>query len=229
MNTHENHLVKLTADGTPTIQSSLYDTEFHSMHGALTESLYVYLEKGLLHYLNVNPQPQIKVLEYGFGTGLNALLTAEAAHENLSIQYHSLELFPLSEDIYRNYGELLWKKDDLPYSKELFLKLHEADWEKDVAISPHFTLFKQKCDFKAYQPESTFDVVFYDAFGPGTQPELWGEEIFKKIFLAMKSGGVLTTFCVQGAFRRMLSSLGFKWEKLPGPPGKREMLRVFRE
>lgn len=228
MRKEEDHLLKITADGTPTIQSKIYNTEFHSMHGALNESLYVYLDKGLRYYHENNPKKNIKVLEYGFGTGLNALLTADLAHENLIINYHSLELFPLSVDTYLNYSELLWEKSDVPYNKELFNQLHVAEWEKNVSISPHFTLFKQKCDFREFRPESTFDVVFYDAFGPGTQPELWGKDIFERIFQAMSSGGVLTTFCVQGAFRRMLSAVGFEWKKLPGPPGKREMLRVLK-
>jgi tRNA U34 5-methylaminomethyl-2-thiouridine-forming methyltransferase MnmC len=226
--THDHHLLKITADGTPTIQSAIFNTEFHSMHGALTESVYVYLDKGFRYYHENNPKQNINVLEYGFGSGLNAFITAEYARDNVSVHYTSLELYPLERETYLKYGALMWKNSDGPSRKKLFHELHTADWEEETAISPYFTLLKKKCDFRDFYPDSTFDVIYYDAFGPGTQAELWGRDIFVRIFKAMSSSGVLTTFCVQGAFRRMLSEVGFEWEKLPGPPGKREMLRVFK-
>lgn len=229
MSSRDHHLIEITADGTPTIKSSVFKTEYHSKHGAITESQYVFLNKGLHFFLQNNHKKEIRVLEFGFGTGLNALLTAECASDKLSIHYTTLELYPLTNDVCHHYADVMWKDGRCNDKRRLFEKLHEAEWDRVVRISPYFIIEKLKCDFKEYEPTPPIDVVYYDAFGPGTQPELWGKDIFKAIFQNMNASGIMTTFCVQGAFRRMLTEVGFDWEKLPGPPGKREMLRVFKD
>ena len=191
---------------------------YHSVKGARTESLHIFIDMGLKAVSTTHPQ----VLEIGFGTGLNALLTLEAAEaDKRPVHYTGIELYPLA-----------WEEVDvLKYSDNpLFKTLHSVPWEEDVAITPYFTLKKIREDArKAVNTKRSFDVIYFDAFAPEKQPEMWDEALFRNLYTSMNAGGVLTTYCAKGIIRRMLQSVGFKVERLPGPPGgKREILRASK-
>ena len=202
------------------------DEHYHSVKGARTESQHIFIDMGL----KASAAPQPHVLEIGFGTGLNALLTLEAAEQDARpVHYTGIELYPLA-----------WEEvDALGYSNNpLFKQLHTAPWEEDVKISPHFTLRKIKGDANTVINEelrvvnSSFSpsVVYFDAFAPEKQPEMWNEQLFRSLYVYMNTGGILTTYCAKGVIRRMLQAVGFRVERLPGPPGgKREILRATKE
>ena len=170
---------------------------------------------------------KLVVLEMGFGTGLNAIQSLEHAEKKgTSIEYHTLEAFPLNEAEWKamEYDTLLSE----PKHKAYYKQMHAANWEQVSSISPFFQLVKYQKDIRAFLPPIQPDLVFYDAFGPRVQPELWTEDIFKRLYALMGEGGVLTTYCAKGEVRRHLQKVGFEVERLPGPPGKREMLRATK-
>jgi tRNA U34 5-methylaminomethyl-2-thiouridine-forming methyltransferase MnmC len=213
-----NLSIQNTTDGSQTIYSEYFQETYHSIHGAITESLHVFIAAGL----NSCNGSNISVFETGFGTGLNALLTMlEAEKLKKKIVYHSIELFPLDKDIIQslNYSS------SLNFDQSLFEKMHETPWNEEVEITEHFSLKKIKADMLTYQHSAQYHVVYFDAFSPSRQPEMWTEEIFARLASSMYPGGILTTYCAQGHVRRTLQKTGFTVERLPGPPGKREMLR----
>lgn len=206
-----------TADGSGTLYVPELDEHYHSVKGALTESKHIFIDMGLAATASGSPS----VLEVGFGTGLNALLAWQWADKmQRPVHYTTLERYPLS------WNEVAQLKYE--HAAELE-QLHTAAWETDVPLSPYFTLHKIQCDATTYlqqQQSDLFDVVFFDAFAPEKQPELWSGTIFQGIYQTMRPGGLLTTYCAKGCIRRLLQSIGFVMERLPGPPGgKREMLR----
>ena len=207
-----------TADGSGTLYVPELDEHYHSVKGALTESKHIFIDMGLAATASSSPS----VLEVGFGTGLNALLAWQWADKmQRPVHYTTLERYPLS---WEEVAQLKYE-----HAAELE-QLHTAAWEADVPLSPYFTLKKVECDATDYlQQQATtqqFDVVFFDAFAPEKQPELWSETIFQSLYQTMHPGGLLTTYCAKGCIRRLLQSIGFVMERLPGPPGgKREMLR----
>jgi tRNA U34 5-methylaminomethyl-2-thiouridine-forming methyltransferase MnmC len=206
-----------TADGSHTLYVPELNEHYHSVNGALQESMHVYVEAGF----NRCGKQRISVLELGFGTGLNALLTfREAQKRNVSVSYTALEKYPLPETLTAclNYGT----ETHLP---DVFTELHAADWNEQREISPFFSLKKVQTDFFDYDFPGLYDVVFYDAFAPDKQPEVWSQALFNRIYDCMYPQGVLTTYCAKGEVRRMLQRAGFTVERIPGPPGKREMLR----
>ncbi len=208
---------EITADGSHTLYVPELDEHYHSVNGAIQESMHVYIQAGLNHYT----KKEITVLEFGFGTGLNALLTfLEAQKRNLTIRYITLEKYPLLQETVKqlNYAEQMGVTD-------IFASLHAASWNESYVISPFFMIKKIAVDFADYTFPDHYDVVYYDAFGPDKQPEVWKQEIFDKLFEKMNPEGVLTTYCAKGEVRRMLQRAGFEVERIPGPPGKREMLR----
>lgn len=218
-----------TEDGSSSLFLPELNESYHSFHGALAESQHVYIKKGLDY--RVEQQPEIKevvILEVGFGTGLNALLALEAAEKHsLSIKFTTLEPFPLNESVTRqlNYGQLVARG---AYEKE-FHALHAAPWQEETAITPHFKLWKHQSrleDFTA--PEESFDLVFFDAFAPNKQAELWEKELLEKVVKLMSSGAVFTTYCAKGQLKRDLKSLGLRVDTLPGAPGKLEMVRAVK-
>lgn len=191
------------------------------------ESLHVYIQEGLGAYTSLNAS--IRILEYGFGTGLNALLAwnwALDADREVQLEYTALEKYPLISAEYEqlNYASSLSHPD----SESVFRQMHEAMWETELALHPRFTLRKLMRDALGPAPEGRFDVVFYDAFAPGVQPEFWSPEQFGHVADAMAPGAVLVTYCVQGHARRAMESAGLRVEKIPGPPGKREMARAWK-
>lgn len=210
---------RTTSDGSTTLYNGEIDECYHSMFGARNESMHIFIESGL----KLCHKTPINVLEVGFGTGLNAFLTALETEKNgTPIYYTTLELYPLTADIYTK----------LPYAKtaeerNLFTQLHTCAWEQTIPITPHFSIKKLQADLSTIHFDSTFDCVFFDAFSPEKQPELWDSSIFEKIYHAMNSGGVLTTYCAKGVVRRTMQNVGFVVERIAGPVGgKREILRA---
>jgi len=214
--------VVMTKDGSHTISIPGKGVTYHSVHGAVQESIHVFIEAGLGAVLTAVNRKDIAVFEMGFGTGLNAFLTALAAEEQqVLISYTAVEAFPLSgeEALKLNYADSLGHP-------ELFEQLHQSPWNKAVAIHEHFTLRKVQSELAAFSPSQRFDLIYYDAFAPSAQPELWTNEVFEKLYGMMRQNAVLVTYCSKGDVRRALLAAGFSVEKIPGPPGKREMLRA---
>lgn len=209
-----------TADGSSTLCSARFGAHYHSLHGAITESEHVFISAGL-KTINTN---QIDILEVGFGTGLNAALTASYAKDNgLKINYTSLELFPLSSAEYNllNYPTAL-----PPQAAELWRTICSAPWDQEKLINDGFSVEKLKVDFTKWIPNKKFNLVYFDAFAPNDQPEMWEDMQFKKIYDSLHPNAILVTYCVKGIVKNALAKVGFSLERLPGPPGKRHMLRA---
>jgi tRNA U34 5-methylaminomethyl-2-thiouridine-forming methyltransferase MnmC len=205
----------ITADGSPTIYLPEIDEHYHSVNGAIQESKHVYIEAGL----NQCPKNRIQVLELGFGTGLNAALTAlEAQKREIHVSYSGLEKNPLP-------GEIIKQLHYSCIHNTLFQEIHAAEWGKTTPLTPFFTLQKIRADFRDFPFPEAYDVVYYDAFAPDKQPEVWSQALFDALFESMRPSAILTTYCAKGHIRRMMQQAGFSIERIPGPPGKREMLR----
>lgn len=215
----------LTDDGSSTYYSAQFDAHYHSTHGALQESQHVFIEHGLRFYHSAhNTEHGLKILEFGFGTGLNALLTAQVADElNQPVIYHTLEAYPITTDIATdlNYGALL-------NAQALYTDLHSCSWGKPHPITPRFSILKHETLFEEHDYDSGYQIIYYDAFAPTAQSHLWDEMMMKKCYDALDTEGILVTFCAKGSFKRSLKAVGFEVERLPGPPGKREMTRATK-
>jgi tRNA U34 5-methylaminomethyl-2-thiouridine-forming methyltransferase MnmC len=214
-----------TGDGSMTIHIPEWNEQYHSKHGAINEALHVFIQAGLQYFLNASKSKEVKILEIGFGTGLNAFLTQLFSEkQQIKIEYTGVEAYPvLSSEIEElNYPKLLQS------SEAVFEKLHQIPWEKLIQVSENFKLKKKKQFFSEIDDIEAFNVIYFDAFGARVQPELWTEVIFKKMYRALKLDGVLVTYAAKGSVRRAMESVGFKVERLPGPPGKREMLRAVK-
>lgn len=215
-----------TSDGSHSIFIPELNEHYHSFHGAIRESKHVFIEAGLKYV--AAQQQTIHILEIGLGTGLNALLTfMEAQTLSKSVHYTALEAFPLSVEITGklNYIEALHAEE---YAA-LFDLIHGSEWEKETAITTACTLKKLKNTLQeVLLPDDHFDLIYFDAFGPPVQPEMWTEEVFAKIYKATKNKGVLVTYCAKGEVKRTLKKVGFTIQNLPGPPGKREMIRAVK-
>jgi len=214
----------ITGDRSHTIFVPELDEHYHSTYGAIRESRHVFIEAGFMH---VAPGlEKINLLEVGFGTGLNALLTQiEAETSGKRVVYTAIEACPLEREIWEqlNYPQRLCSID---YTG-IFEKIHLAGWGKTEEISNFFSIHKIHARLQDYSPEPDhFDLVYFDAFSPGVQPELWTREIFIKLFKSMKPGAVLTTYSVKGDVTRALQAAGFNVEKIPGPPGKRQITKA---
>lgn len=216
--------LETTADGSNTLFVPELDEHYHSVKGALTESQHIFIQMGLNHSQAENPH----VLEIGFGTGLNAFLTLlEAETQHREVCFTSIERYPLGEDIVRKLG---YPEIIAPEASEKFYALHAAPWNRPVRLSPCFTLHKIEGDFTHFDFQFHYDVVYFDAFAPEKQPEMWSQPLFDHLYRQMNPGGILTTYCAKGVVRRMLQTAGFTVERLPGPPGgKREILRASKE
>lgn len=212
-----------TADGSKTIQIKDWNEQYHSKHGAIQEAYHVFIKHGLSLFSNRD----LAILEIGFGTGLNALITLiEASKSNLNVLYKGVEAYPISSEelLQLNYLSEL-KADDF---EEHFNLMHTSPWETKISITDSFSLFKEKSDFKEIKDSNCIDLIYFDAFGARVQPELWTELIFNIMFKTLKSKGVLVTYAAKGSVRRAMQAVGFEVERLPGPPGKREMLRATK-
>ena len=214
-----------TADGSKTIRIIELDENYHSSHGALQEALHVFIKNGLLEFKD---KPQISIFEMGFGTGLNSFLSAIKASElNLKIQYSGVESFPVNEEelIQLEYAKLVGDENI-----DLYTKLHSVPWGEFSTISDHFTLKKIQSELQILELEvESFDIIYYDAFGPRAQEEMWSVELFQKMYDSLKTGGFLVTYCAKGQVKRNMKAVGFTIEPLPGPPGKREMTRAWKK
>jgi tRNA U34 5-methylaminomethyl-2-thiouridine-forming methyltransferase MnmC len=222
----EDPEIRITGDGSPTLFSPRYQATYHSLHGALRESQHVFIHAGLHHRLQYPFTPPVRIFEMGFGTGINAFLSwCEAENWGLSLEYTALERHPLPEAIWQALPRGEGLQDEAPV---VFDHLHAAPWGVNSSLSPHFRIQKLEACLETASLQGPYDVIFYDAFGPGTQPALWTTEILLKVCNELEVGGVFVTYCAKGEVRRTLQHLGLVVERLPGPPGKREMLRASR-
>ncbi len=267
-----NRKIETTADGSPTFFVPDLGQHYHSTHGALQESLHIFIKAGL-HFI-AEKNSKISILEVGFGTGLNAWLTAlEAERLCLKIHYEGLEKYPLLEAEYSSFIENfvgleevyledvpllgggaeerggggisyisspdaarhpLGERDNARpsdignHNSEILHKIHQSAWQTPQKISENFTLQKFQIDLKDFSAQKRFDLIYFDAFAPSAQPDLWTETIFQKMYDALKDGGVLVTYCVKGDVRRAMKKASFRVDKIAGPPGKREMARAVK-
>ncbi|WP_405248323.1 tRNA (5-methylaminomethyl-2-thiouridine)(34)-methyltransferase MnmD [Cellulophaga sp. Asnod2-G02] len=213
-----------TSDGSTTIQIVDWNEQYHSIHGAIQEAYHVFIKKGLSLYKD----RAIAILEIGFGTGLNALITyVEAQNFNLKIDYTGVEAYPVSPEEIKQLNYIA-QLEAQKFEGE-FDTMHTSEWEKTVEISSTFSLLKQQKDFMQITDKAAYDLIYFDAFGARVQPELWTEEIFKIMYAALNINGVLVTYAAKGSVRRAMLSVGFEVERLDGPPGKREMLRATKK
>ena len=211
----------ITADGSHTVYVPVMNEHFHSVHGAILESQHVFIEAGFNQFCG----NKISLLEIGFGTGLNTLLTLlEAKKSKMDVIYHSVEKYPLEKNILNglNYVSILGSG-----SEKKFKKIHDTSWNEEASVSDSFKLKKIQGDLITVELTKKYDLIYFDAFSPEVQPEMWDKVNFQKIFNAMNPGGILTTYSSKGSVRRTLAAIGFKVERIPGPPGKREMLRAW--
>jgi tRNA U34 5-methylaminomethyl-2-thiouridine-forming methyltransferase MnmC len=214
--------IQLTADGSSTIAVPEMNVTYHSHHGAIAESRHVYIDAGLQQIINTPGHSPVNILEIGFGTGLNVLLTLkESIEQQKHIYYIAIEMFPLieTEIAGTNHGNLLSMQKE-------FELIHAVPWKKDVPINKLFTLRKINISLLQLNIGQQFDCIYFDCFSPTVQPELWTQEVFENLYSMLAAGGILVTYCSQSEVRRKMTVAGFTVTKIPGPYGKREMVRA---
>jgi|SRR5690606_17067928 len=223
----------MTDDGSATIYLSDWNESYHSRHGAIQEAYHVFIQNGLDSF---KEPAQLSILEIGFGTGLNAFITLlESTNRNLNINYTGIEKYPVSAEEAQklNYPKILNERNPQFSVDELekyYFDLMNSSWGNEISMNSEFNLTKIQADFLDFNyPANQFDLIYFDAFGARVQPELWTEVLFEKLFSSLKNGGIFTTYSAKGSVRRALIEVGFKVEKRPGPPGKREMLVAKKE
>jgi tRNA U34 5-methylaminomethyl-2-thiouridine-forming methyltransferase MnmC len=215
----------MTQDGSYTLYSKEHGVTYHSRYGAIQESNHVFINSGFLPVLK--KQVKISILELGFGTGLNVLLTWKNSTdtEKTIIDYHSFDVFPLPNRILNDCAYKEWLQIPTEISENILM----SDWNKVIAVDSSFSLTKYHKDIlKENLPKNYFDIIYFDAFSPESQPELWSISLFEKIYESMTEEAVLVTYCAKGEVKRILKKIGFSLESLPGPPGKREMTRATK-
>ena len=216
-----------TGDGSQSLYNPALRETYHSTHGALTESRHVFIQMGL-DYLRSQGKQAIGILEVGLGTGLNAMLSIEQAriHKELHIDYHTLEPYPLSSEIIigLTYPSLLSYDE----AQTDFERVHEDTWGIPELIVENFSFTKHKVKVEELFTKERFDLIYFDAFAPNKQSEVWELEVLRNVVAHMASGGVLVTYCAKGQFKRDLAALGLEVETLEGPPGKKEMVRATK-
>lgn len=235
--------VVITGDGSSTIHLPEWDEQYHSKHGAIQEAYHVFIKSGLHHICHPNCHSErseeshqeeskvllskVSILEIGFGTGLNTFITLlEAEKLNIKINYVGVEGYPVStEEISQlNYTSELKAEN----KTSIFSSLHDVSWEENHNITNHFSLAKNNMFFAEIKDVNKYNLIYFDAFGARVQSELWTESIFQKMYDALQTNGVLVTYSAKGSVRRAMQAVGFAVERLPGPPGKREMLRATK-
>jgi tRNA U34 5-methylaminomethyl-2-thiouridine-forming methyltransferase MnmC len=215
--------IKTTSDGSTTIHLPEWDESYHSKHGAIQEAYHVFIKNGL----SLCRKEAVAILEIGFGTGLNAFITyLESKANRITIDYTGVEAYPVSEEevFAMNYLEEL---KAIEYQK-VYKDMHQCQWEEKVRLDSNFSLTKRKQFFDEINDVASFDLIYFDAFGFRVQPELWGTSIFKKMFDALKEEGILVTYAARGVVKRSMQEVGFTVKKVPGPPGKREMMIAYK-
>ena len=215
-----NHQLVLTADGSHTLYVPELNEHYHSTRGAITESKHVFIEAGLHYALQYITHRPLQLLEIGFGTGLNALITKETCDTlQLSCRYETIEKYPLS----------LSEINKLNYASKELARLHSCEWERETELSTYFSIHKMAIDLLLYQPMRKFDVIFFDAFAPEIQPDLWTESVFKKLYDSQSDKGVLLTYSSKGTVKQALRNAGYQVQRLQGAGGKRHMIRATRD
>ncbi|AOZ98206.1 tRNA (5-methylaminomethyl-2-thiouridine)(34)-methyltransferase MnmD [Flavobacterium commune] len=212
-----------TQDGSTTIHLEEWNESYHSKHGAIQEAKHVFIKNGLSLFKN----KKLSILEIGFGTGLNAFISfLEAQKMNQIIDYLGVEAYPVAaeEILAMNYVDELDAGEQLA----VFEKMHQSAWNEKIVLDNHFSLTKRQQFFQDIDDVAQFDLIYFDAFGYRVQPELWSTAIFQKMYDALKENGVLVTYAARGVVKRSMIEVGFRVEKLEGPPGKREMFRAFK-
>lgn len=217
-----------TSDGSHSIRHLGLNETYHSTHGAIQESRHIYIQQGL-HYVIDQFHPQsLRILEMGFGTGLNALLTMiDEKADNIKKTYHAIEAYPVPDGILEqlNYPDLLRHQK----ATQSFSELHKAAWNKEVKLNADFIIHKIWADIQSLQMKNeNYDLVYFDAFAPRVQPEIWSKSVLANVIRAMGNSGVIVTYCANGQFKRNLKDLEMQVEEVPGPPGKRVMVRAYR-
>lgn len=213
----------ITSDGSITIHIPEWNEQYHSKHGAIQEAYHVFIKNGLSLFEN----QEIDILEIGFGTGLNCFITfLEAQKRNLIVNYVGVEAYPISEDEIKALNYVSELKADS--QETIFKAMHSSEWNEEITLSKSFSLTKKQQYFQEINSKDSFNLIYFDAFGARVQPDLWTEEIFEKMYIALRENGVLVTYSAKGSVRRAMQSVGFTVERLEGPPGKREMLRATK-
>jgi len=216
----EKKIIK-TSDGSSSLYLPEWDENYHSKHGAIQEAYHVFIRSGLDLFPD---EKEVSILEMGFGTGLNCMITfLESRRRRLTIDYVGLEAYPLEVETVLALNHLEQLKAE--NSSDFYLQMLHAAWDCRLEIHKNFFLNKRVLMFENFDEKQNFDLVYFDAFGARVQPELWTETIFKKMYEALKENGILVTYAAKGSVRRAMQAVGFHVERLPGPPGKREMLR----
>lgn len=212
-----------TGDGSKTIQIEDWNEQYHSIHGAVQEAYHVFIKHGL----SLFKDEPVSILEIGFGTGLNAIITAiEAPKSNLNIDYTGVEAYPVEAEEVAELNYIV--QLNASNFEDVFNKMHNVSWEVKTEILPNFNLLKREQNFLDITDKEAYNLIYFDAFGARVQPELWTENIFGIMHNALQTNGVLVTYAAKGSVRRAMLAVGFKVERLPGPPGKREMLRATK-
>ncbi|MDY0140286.1 MAG: tRNA (5-methylaminomethyl-2-thiouridine)(34)-methyltransferase MnmD [Bacteroidales bacterium] len=212
--------IYLTTDGSKTLYSKEFDEHYHSKNGAFTESQHIFINLGF----KTIEKPEVNILEIGYGTGLNAIMTYKSNELNpKKVFYHGIEKFPISSETFKNMGYIEYF--DLT-SREI--KIFSEDWDKPLKISQNFKLLKQNTDFIKFTPQRSYDLIYFDAFSPDTQPEMWTYENLKKILTKLSTDGVFVTYCSRGDLKRNLRTLGMNLKRFSGPPGKRHVIRASK-
>jgi len=212
-------ILVFTNDGSHSLFVPEINECYHSRHGSIVEAEHVFIRNGLL----AEDKKQFNILEVGFGTGLNALLTAQKAKQKeIAVNYHGIELYPVSVD---NYTQLNFT-DLIGIDNSELLKLHDCIWEKEHTIHGFFKLTKNKIALENYTSKMKFDIIYFDAFSPEKQPQLWNSEVFKNMYELLNKDGFLVTYCAKGVVKRTMQAVGFEIIVLDGPPGKRQMTRA---
>lgn len=218
---HPDMKVIQTEDGSHSLYRADINETYHSFHGARGESLHVFIAHGL----KTLPHPTLRIFEVGMGTGLNVFLSALfATGYQRSVEMVTIEPIPVKKEIYTqlNFGQT-------DSESKLLNSIHEGPWEDSYLLQPNFSLLKKNCTLEAFQwEEKGFDIIYFDAFAPSKQPEVWSMDNLQKCFDLLNPLGILTTYCAQGQFKRNLKTIGFEVESLPGAMGKKEMVRAFK-
>ncbi|CAM1373405.1 tRNA (5-methylaminomethyl-2-thiouridine)(34)-methyltransferase MnmD [Tenacibaculum xiamenense] len=211
----------ITSDGSTTIHLPDWNEQYHSKHGAIQEAYHVFIKNGL----EAIEKKEVSILEIGFGTGLNCFITFLESKKK--INYTGVEAYPIEGNEIEKLNYVSGLKAEK--YQNIFDKLHSTTWEKEHKISKTFTLKKEQKFFEEINDSNSYDLIYFDAFGARVQPDLWTEDIFRKMFESLKNEGVLVTYSAKGSTRRAMETVGFSVERLPGPPGKREMLRATKK
>jgi tRNA U34 5-methylaminomethyl-2-thiouridine-forming methyltransferase MnmC len=217
--------LELSRDGSHTLYSDKYDSHYHSIYGAIDESIHVFISAGL-YYQYRKGLRSVTIFEMGLGTGLNAYLTLlEAQKLGIQVKYISVETDPITIDKAKelNYAKII----DVG-SQMSFDKIHNSPWATQTKLSDNFTLEKHNTSIQNFTFDHSIDIIYFDAFAPSSQPELWESDIHKELYEALKTSGILVTYCAKGSFKRMLKDTGYKLDMLNGPHKKREMTRAIK-